>query len=152
MALINRRRPYLPHFWDGKVRRLIGQASISYSDGYTERKRLSLNRIYPGQAKAWHYTLEDYQLSRSDQVLSQQEYHTILAVADKAADSTAFVEFMLRLIRDALNDLMQIEQVREQVTDQVERLMSALGSETLSAKELLEQLGLSTVQRSATFS
>ncbi|WP_366557076.1 hypothetical protein [Desulfosporosinus sp. BICA1-9] len=26
----------------------------------------------------------------------QQEYYTILAVADKAADSTAFVEFMLR--------------------------------------------------------
>lgn len=52
----------------------------------------------------------------------QQEYYTILAVADKAADSTAFV--------------------REQVTDQVERLMSAFGSETLSAKELLERLGL----------
>ena len=53
---------------------------------------------------------------------------------------------MLRVIRDALNDLMQTEQVREQVTDQVtdqvERLMSALGSETLSTKELLERLGL----------
>lgn len=72
----------------------------------------------------------------------QQEYYTILAVADKAADSTAFVEFMLRVIRDALNDLLQTEQVREQVTDQVERLMSALGSETLSTKELLERLGL----------
>jgi Fic family protein len=71
----------------------------------------------------------------------QQEYYTIL-VADKAADSTAFVEFMLRVIRDALNELMQTEQVREQVTDQVERLMSALGSETLSAIELLERLGL----------
>ena len=65
-----------------------------------------------------------------------------MAIADKAADSTAFVEFMLRVIRDALNELMQTEQVREQVTDQVERLMSALGSETLSAKELLERLGL----------
>ncbi|KJS81371.1 hypothetical protein [Desulfosporosinus sp. BICA1-9] len=67
----------------------------------------------------------------------QQEYYTILAVADKAADSTAFVEFMLRVIRDALNELMQTEQVREQVTDQVERLISALGSETLSTKGLL---------------
>lgn len=65
-----------------------------------------------------------------------------MAVADKAADSTAFIEFMLRVIRDALNDLMQTEQVREQVTDQVERLMSALGGETLSTKELLERLGL----------
>jgi Fic family protein len=72
----------------------------------------------------------------------QQEYYTILGVADKAADSTAFIEFMLRVIRDALNDLMQTEQVCKQVTDQVERLMSALGNETLSAKELLERLGL----------
>ena len=46
------------------------------------------------------------------------------------------------MIRDALTDLMQTEQVHEQVTDQVERLMSALGSETLSTKELLERLGL----------
>ncbi|EGW39250.1 hypothetical protein [Desulfosporosinus sp. OT] len=47
-----------------------------------------------------------------------------MAVADKAADSTVFVEFMLRVIRDALNELMQTEQVREQVTDQVERQRS----------------------------
>ena len=46
------------------------------------------------------------------------------------------------MIRDALNELMQTEQVREQVTDQVERLMSALGGETLFTKELLERLGL----------
>jgi len=72
----------------------------------------------------------------------QQEYYDVLAVADKAANSTAFVEFMLRAIRDALSELLRTEQVREQVTEQVERLLTALGSETLSAKELLERLGL----------
>jgi len=72
----------------------------------------------------------------------QQEYYDVLAVADKAADSTAFIEFMLRVIRDALGELLRTEQVREQVTEQVERLLTALSSETLSAKELLERLGL----------
>ncbi|SHI19164.1 hypothetical protein SAMN02746098_02919 [Desulfosporosinus lacus DSM 15449] len=72
----------------------------------------------------------------------QNEYYEVLAVADKAADSTAFIEFMLRVIRDALRELIQTEQVREQVTEQVQRLMMALGSETLSAKELLERLRL----------
>jgi|GEM_PF-5966307 len=35
-----------------------------------------------------------------------------------------------------------LAEISEQVTDQVECLMSAIGSETLSAKELLERLGL----------
>ncbi|WP_075366665.1 DUF2399 domain-containing protein [Desulfosporosinus metallidurans] len=39
-------------------------------EGLSMAERLLLR--YPGQAKAWHYTLEDYQLSRSDQVLSPQ--------------------------------------------------------------------------------
>ena len=72
----------------------------------------------------------------------QQEYYDALAIADKSADSTVFIEFMLRIIRDALNDLLRTEQVREQVTVQVERLLTALGTETLSARELLERLGL----------
>ena len=72
----------------------------------------------------------------------QDEYYRALAVADRAADSTAFIEFMLCIIRDALLELAQTEQVREQVTEQVERLMKTLGNETLSAKELLEKLNL----------
>ena len=72
----------------------------------------------------------------------QDEYYKVLAVADKAADSTAFIEFMLCVIRDALCEIIQTEQVREQVTEQVERLISIMGNETLSAKELLKKLNL----------
>ena len=72
----------------------------------------------------------------------RQEYYNVLAIADKAADSTAFIEFMLRAIHDALSELIRTEQVREQVTVQVEKLLAALGGETLSTRELLERLGL----------
>lgn len=72
----------------------------------------------------------------------QGEYYKALEVADKAGESTAFIEFMLNTIRDALAELIQTEQVCDQVTDQVKRLLSALGNETLSAKELLERLEL----------
>lgn len=72
----------------------------------------------------------------------QQDYYAVLAAADKAADSTVFIEFMLRVIRDALGELLKTEQVCDQVTEQVRRLLTALGGETLSAKELLERLGL----------
>jgi uncharacterized protein (TIGR02679 family) len=39
-------------------------------EGLSMAERLLLR--YPGQAKAWHYTLEDYLLSRSDKVISPQ--------------------------------------------------------------------------------
>ena len=66
----------------------------------------------------------------------------MLSAADKAADSSIFTEFMLCVIRDVLCELSLTEQVREQVTEQVKRLLVVLGNETLSAKEILERLGL----------
>lgn len=39
-------------------------------EGLSMAERLLLR--YPGQAKAWHYTLEDYLVSRSDKVISPQ--------------------------------------------------------------------------------
>jgi len=72
----------------------------------------------------------------------EQEYYDALAIADKSADSTVFIEYMLRIISDALSELLRTEQVREQVTVQVKRLLLALGSETLSTRELLERLKL----------
>jgi len=72
----------------------------------------------------------------------QKEYYRVLAASDMASDSTVFVEFMLGAINAAISNLLQTEQVREQVTEQVERLLAALGREILSAKELLERLGL----------
>ena len=72
----------------------------------------------------------------------QEEYYKVLGDADKAGDSTVFIEFMLGMIQDALDELIQTEQVAEQATEQVGRLISALGKETLSAKEILGRLEL----------
>ena len=66
----------------------------------------------------------------------------MLAACDKAADSTAFVEFMLRALNDSLKELLRTAQVREQVTVQVEKLMAVLGGETLPARELMARLKL----------
>lgn len=68
----------------------------------------------------------------------QAEYYAVLAAADKASDSAVFIEFMLRALLDALGELCRTDQV----TEQVEHLLLVLGNETLSAKELLEHLGL----------
>lgn len=85
----------------------------------------------------------------------QKEYYAALGIADKKADCAEFVELMLEIIRDSLNDLAlsqsNTDQVSDQDTDQVsdqdkapiQRLLSVLGDKELSATEIMERLGLS---------
>ncbi len=81
----------------------------------------------------------------------QQEYYDTLGVADKQADSAGFVELMLEIIRDSLMEVTVVgrstDQDGDQVSDQdkspVERLLSVLGSDVLSAAELMQRLSLS---------
>lgn len=81
----------------------------------------------------------------------QKEYYDALGVADAQADSAGFVELMLEIIRDSLKEVTVVgrssDQDNDQVTDQdktsIDRLLSALGEDTLSASQLMERLGLS---------
>lgn len=81
----------------------------------------------------------------------QKEYYDALGAADKQADSAGFVELILEIIRDSLTEITVIgrstDRDSDQVTDQdktpIERILSALGDETLSATDLMERLGLS---------
>lgn len=81
----------------------------------------------------------------------QKEYYDALGAADKQADSAGFVELTLEIIRDSLTEITVVgrstDQDSDQVTDQdktpIERILSALGDETLSATDLMERLGLS---------
>ena len=49
---------------------------------------------------------------------------------------------MLLTIYDALSEIADTEQAREQVTEQVERLLEVIGDKEYSTKELMELLGL----------
>lgn len=81
----------------------------------------------------------------------QQEYYDALGKADEEADSAAFVELMLEIIRDTLKNVMvfeiQTDQEADQQTDQdnvfISKLLNVLGEDTLSAAEIMEKLGLS---------
>ena len=81
----------------------------------------------------------------------QKEYYEALGTADSQADSAGFVELMLEIIRDSLKEVTVLsrstDRASDQVTDQdkspVERLLLVLGDNTLSAIEIMEQLGLS---------
>ena len=72
----------------------------------------------------------------------QEEYYKVLGECDQSADSGRFIEFILTAIYDALCQIIDTEQVGEQVTEQVERLLEVIGDEEYSTKELMELLGL----------
>lgn len=85
----------------------------------------------------------------------QKEYYDALDAADAQADSAGFVELILEIIKDSLTEVTVVghnnDQDSDQVTDQVadqdktpaERLLFALGNDTLPAADLMVRLGLS---------
>ena len=74
----------------------------------------------------------------------QEAYYAALSTADQAAEATPFVEFMLAALRQALVEAGQSDQVTDQVTVQVARLLQALPSgAALKSSELMQRLGLS---------
>jgi len=78
------------------------------------------------------------------------QYYQALEQADRAADSTVFIEFMLEVIMATLKQYVQTsDQVSDQATDQVQQLLAIMGDRTThpepywTTRELMAQLGLS---------
>lgn len=72
----------------------------------------------------------------------QEDYYKVLGECDHAADSGKFIEFILQTIYDAFVEIRKTEQVGEQVTEQVKKLLAVMSDESLSTKELMEKLKL----------
>ena len=75
----------------------------------------------------------------------QAEYYDSLGRADAQGEATAFVEFMLAVLSDAVTDIpsdQANDQVSDQARDQIRRLLEALGQGEKSAAELMDDLGL----------
>lgn len=77
----------------------------------------------------------------------QDDYYAALSAADRLAESTPFVEFMLQALSIALEEAARsesaIDQVTDQVTDQVARLLLSLGGAgPMKVNELMAEVGL----------
>lgn len=77
--------------------------------------------------------------------LRQDEYYNALGKSDTDADSCAFVEFLLQVIMDTLQNTAVIgnDDVEEQRDPLVDKLREAIGNDVLSASEIMKRLGLS---------
>ncbi len=87
-----------------------------------------------------------YWLPVEDLIGSRQEgYYKALCKSDRDADSSAFVEFLLQVILDTLQNTTVVgnDEVEEQKDPLVDKLQEAIGKDTLSATEIMKRLGLS---------
>ena len=77
--------------------------------------------------------------------LRQEEYYNALGKSDTNADSCAFVEFLLQVIMDTLQNTTVVgnDDVEEQRDLLVDKLREAIGYDVLSASEIMKRLGLS---------
>ncbi len=72
----------------------------------------------------------------------QQEYYNVLGASDRNADSTEFIVFILRSIKEALLEIKLTDQDSDQVTDQVKLLAKVMNNKAVSANELMKKLNL----------
>lgn len=76
----------------------------------------------------------------------QKEYYDALGKADREADSSEFVRFMLEIILDTLKQTAVVGEAENTgtgpVSEYIQRLLDAIGSETLSAVEIMERLDM----------
>jgi Fic family protein len=96
-----------------------------------------------GQWKELFYWLPVEELIRT----RQQEYYDALGKSDKEADSSVFVELMLKITADTLKQITVVGDVENSLqnsaSSSVQKLLNVLDDETLSASEMMERLGLS---------
>ncbi|MBN1227180.1 MAG: hypothetical protein JXA79_09315 [Deltaproteobacteria bacterium] len=69
----------------------------------------------------------------------QDEYYRMLERSDNQADATPFIEFLLKAIRDAIEEAV----FGDQISDQVIQLLKSVSEKDLSSAELMQALGLS---------
>jgi len=70
----------------------------------------------------------------------QQNYYNALSSADKQADSTIFIEFMLDII---LSSIRTTDPVTDPPTDPVKKLLSVMDDDYLSSAQMMAKVGLS---------
>lgn len=77
--------------------------------------------------------------------LRQEEYYNALGKSDTDADSCAFVEFLLQVIMDTLQNTIVVgnDDVEEQRDPLFDKLREAIGNDVLSASEIMKRFGLS---------
>ncbi|NLR65912.1 Fic family protein [Chitinophaga varians] len=80
----------------------------------------------------------------------QTDYYKALGIADKTGKSTVFIEFMLSVIEEALDELAEVRPVKLTVNDRIAGFQKAIGSATFTRKDYMKhytELSAATASR-----
>ncbi len=69
--------------------------------------------------------------------IRQKEYYNSLSISDKNGHSTPFIEFMLEIISDALDELLQSQNETLRSSDRITLFKEKIGTKTFSRKDYL---------------
>lgn len=69
--------------------------------------------------------------------LKQQEYYKVLGKSDKIGSSTPFIEFMLGIIKDALEDLLKVQNITLTGNDRISKFKEIIGTQEFSRQDYL---------------
>ena len=81
---------------------------------------------------------------------NQEEYYRILAVADRQGESTIFVEFMLRIVEESLEELLQSQNVTLTERDRIALFKDYIADASFTRKDYLryfKELSTATASR-----
>jgi Fic family protein len=67
----------------------------------------------------------------------QQEYYNVLGKSDKQGTSTAFIEFMLEIIKDALEELLKVQNISLTNNDRILNFKEIIGTNEFSRQDYL---------------
>lgn len=67
----------------------------------------------------------------------QQEYYQVLGISDQLGNSTAFIEFMLGIIKDALEDLLKVQNVSLTNNDRISHFKDLIKDQFFSRQDYL---------------
>ena len=81
---------------------------------------------------------------------NQEEYYRILAIADRQGESTVFVEFMLRIVEESLEELLQSQNVTLTGRDRIALFKDYIADASFTRKDYLryfKELSTATASR-----
>jgi len=69
--------------------------------------------------------------------LKQQEYYNVLGKSDTQGSSTSFIEFMLEIIKDALEELLKVQNINLTNSDRILNFKKIIGTKEFSRQDYL---------------
>lgn len=96
-----------------------------------------MGRLWQTMILKEHSPIFDFLPSETLVKLKQKEYYNALGKSDKIGSSTPFIEFMLDIIKDALEDLLKMQNITLTGNDRISKFKEIIGTLEFSRQDYL---------------